>query len=453
MKIDRAGYPFIAGALVPAAGLAAARRYGWGTGFAALGGFLAYFFRDPERQVPTEPGPGRVAGRRPRDDRRAEPTAAGRRPATGCRSRSSCRRWTSTSTARRWPAASRASSTGRARSCRPIDESVERERAERDLDRHDGRTIVFRQVVGMLARRIVCRVREGQSSARGERIGLMKFGSRMDVFLPTDAAAPRRASARRVVGGETVLARLPGAGRCSVTCRCAGARIAAPVPPRRLPAAVAVHRRQPVLRLRLRRLRDARRLRHGGAASSAIAMVLDTLDGFFARLTNSSTRVRRRARLAGRRRVVRPGAGDPRVHVGTVAARAPRVGGRLHLRHRRGDAAGAVQHPDDDRRPTSAISSACRAPPPAAVIASTVYLFPCGLQDPRAAAAGAGDGARARVPDGQHHPLPQHQGDRHGLAALVPRALPRRRRARAHRLAPAARARRHVLHLRHLRVS
>ena len=44
MRIDRAGYPFIAAALVPAAGLAAARRYGWSTGFAALGAFLTYLF-------------------------------------------------------------------------------------------------------------------------------------------------------------------------------------------------------------------------------------------------------------------------------------------------------------------------------------------------------------------------------------------------------------------------
>src|SRR6188472_611829 len=56
MKIDKAGVPFIAGALVPAAVLAGTRRYGWAAGFAALGAFFAYFFRDPERQVPTEPG-------------------------------------------------------------------------------------------------------------------------------------------------------------------------------------------------------------------------------------------------------------------------------------------------------------------------------------------------------------------------------------------------------------
>jgi len=77
---------------------------------------------------------------------------------------------------------------------------------------HNGHTIVFRQVVGMLARRIVCRVQEGETLARGQRVGLMKFGSRMDVFLPMDATLLVSVG-DRVVGGETVLARFgsPGA--------------------------------------------------------------------------------------------------------------------------------------------------------------------------------------------------------------------------------------------------
>src|SRR5688572_3452351 len=56
MKIDRAGYPFIAGALLPALGLALSRRRGWAIPFAVLGGFFAYFFRDPDRTVPQGPG-------------------------------------------------------------------------------------------------------------------------------------------------------------------------------------------------------------------------------------------------------------------------------------------------------------------------------------------------------------------------------------------------------------
>jgi len=61
--------------------------------------------------------------------------------------------------------------------------------------------------VGVLARRIVCRVAEGQDLARGERIGLMKFGSRMDVFLPRHSQIVTQVG-DRVIAGETILARL-----------------------------------------------------------------------------------------------------------------------------------------------------------------------------------------------------------------------------------------------------
>ena len=52
---------------------------------------------------------------------------------------------------------------------------------------HGGQLIVVRQIVGILARRIVCRIKEGDVVKAGDRFGVMKFGSRMDVFLPTDA--------------------------------------------------------------------------------------------------------------------------------------------------------------------------------------------------------------------------------------------------------------------------
>ena len=76
---------------------------------------------------------------------------------------------------------------------------------------HDGRTIVFRQVVGHPCAAHRVPRRGGRNPRRGERIGLMKFGSRMDVFLPTDAGL-RVAVGDRVVGGETVLAILEPSG-------------------------------------------------------------------------------------------------------------------------------------------------------------------------------------------------------------------------------------------------
>jgi phosphatidylserine decarboxylase len=85
-------------------------------------------------------------------------------------------------------------------------ESSLNERTELWID-HGGQTVIVRQVVGVLARRVVCRAQEGDSVTAGERFGLMKFGSRMDVFVPPSARLRVRAGAR-VRGGETVLAEL-----------------------------------------------------------------------------------------------------------------------------------------------------------------------------------------------------------------------------------------------------
>jgi phosphatidylserine decarboxylase len=86
------------------------------------------------------------------------------------------------------------------------DDARRNEHSEIWID-HDGQTIVARQVVGVLARRVVCRVKRGDELAAGERIGLMKFGSRMDVFVPRSAALTV-AAGESVRAGETVIARL-----------------------------------------------------------------------------------------------------------------------------------------------------------------------------------------------------------------------------------------------------
>ena len=85
-------------------------------------------------------------------------------------------------------------------------DAAKNERSEIWLD-HGGVTVVVRQIVGMLARRVVCRVIPGQQLAAGDRIGLMKFGSRMDVFLPLSATIMVKPG-DRTTAGESVLARL-----------------------------------------------------------------------------------------------------------------------------------------------------------------------------------------------------------------------------------------------------
>ncbi len=78
------------------------------------------------------------------------------------------------------------------------------ERSEIWID-HAGQAIVARQIVGVLARRVVCRVVTGTDVRAGDRYGVMKFGSRMDVFLPVTAELRVRVG-ETVRGGETVIA-------------------------------------------------------------------------------------------------------------------------------------------------------------------------------------------------------------------------------------------------------
>ncbi|NQW03437.1 MAG: phosphatidylserine decarboxylase [Acidobacteria bacterium] len=85
-------------------------------------------------------------------------------------------------------------------------ESSRNERSEIWFD-HQGTTIVARQVVGILARRVVCRLAVGQQVDAGAHLGLMKFGSRMDVFVPSTATLIV-APAQKVRAGEAILARL-----------------------------------------------------------------------------------------------------------------------------------------------------------------------------------------------------------------------------------------------------
>ena len=71
----------------------------------------------------------------------------------------------------------------------------------------EGHTLVFKQIAGLLARRVVFTKKVGDAVGRGERIGLMKFSSRMDVFLERSATIQVKAG-DHVKGGSSVLARL-----------------------------------------------------------------------------------------------------------------------------------------------------------------------------------------------------------------------------------------------------
>jgi phosphatidylserine decarboxylase len=72
----------------------------------------------------------------------------------------------------------------------------------------EGQTVHFKQIAGLIARRIVFTNKQDETIGRGERIGLMKFGSRMDVFFDASAQVKVRLG-DKVVGGSTILAIVP----------------------------------------------------------------------------------------------------------------------------------------------------------------------------------------------------------------------------------------------------
>lgn len=185
----------------------------WGiaVAFLVLPGAIALFFRDPERTSPGDsasvlaPADGKVmfAG-----DARPEEAPAGRwkqitiflsvldvhinrTPVAGKVTRVEYQPGTFLPAYRR--------------------ESHHNERSEIWLD-HDGVVVVTRQVVGVLARRVVCRVKVGDVVTPGARIGLMKFGSRMDVFVPPTADL-RVQAGDQVRAGVTAIAILRRSGQ------------------------------------------------------------------------------------------------------------------------------------------------------------------------------------------------------------------------------------------------
>ena len=89
--------------------------------------------------------------------------------------------------------------------------SSDNERNSLAIEMADGRKLVVVQIAGRVARRIGCWARAGQGLRGGDRFGLIRFGSRLDVYLPA-GVAPLVALGQTMIAGETVLADLAGTG-------------------------------------------------------------------------------------------------------------------------------------------------------------------------------------------------------------------------------------------------
>ena len=211
MRIDPAGWPFVLGALVITALIWLLIGPIIGVPLLLLSGFLLFFFRDPER-VHTESASAVIS---PADGKvmvAGAPTGEATPPG----------RWQQISIflspmnvhVNRIPVSGRVTRVeyhpGRFLPAYKKESGDLNERSEVTID-HEGQPIVVRQIVGVLARRVVCRTREGAEVKAGERFGVMKFGSRMDVFVPLDATLHSRVG-DMVVGGVTVIATLTTPG-------------------------------------------------------------------------------------------------------------------------------------------------------------------------------------------------------------------------------------------------
>jgi len=207
MRIDPAGWPFVGIGVVIAALVAAVAGSTSGVAALVLPAFFLFFFRDPERH--TALGPREVVS--PADGKVMVAGAP-----TGNFDPAAWRQVTIFLSpmdvhVNRMPLAGRVTSVkyhpGKFLPAYKREAGDLNEHTEVVLD-HGGQTIVVRQIVGILARRIVCRVREGDEVGAGARFGVMKFGSRMDVFVPHGSTL-RVKVGDRVSAGITVIAVLP----------------------------------------------------------------------------------------------------------------------------------------------------------------------------------------------------------------------------------------------------
>ncbi|MEP6782275.1 MAG: phosphatidylserine decarboxylase [Acidobacteriota bacterium] len=207
MLIDRAGWPFILGAFAVAIGIGFWLGRAWAVPFLILTAFFLFFFRDPDRQVPG--GEDLVVS--PAD---ARVMVAGEQPWPGA----PAGEWKIISMflspmdvhVNRAPVAGRVTRVeyhpGKFFPAYKKEAGELNEWTEVWFNRPNG-PVVVRQIVGILARRIVCRLAVGDQVAAGQRFGVMKFGSRIDLFLPRHATILVKAG-DKVVGGETTLATL-----------------------------------------------------------------------------------------------------------------------------------------------------------------------------------------------------------------------------------------------------
>jgi phosphatidylserine decarboxylase len=195
------GYPFLLPLLLVVV-LSFSLGMNWlGSIFLALAVFIAYFFRDPERLIPADeaaivsPADGKIVGIAAEPDKTTRVSIflsvfnvhINRSPIAG-----------EVESVRYVPGKFKVA----------FDATASAENEQNVLVIRSGSDkIKFSQIAGILARRIVCWKKPGDSVAKGERVGLIKFGSRVDIFLP-DSVALSINLGDKVQGGASVIGRI-----------------------------------------------------------------------------------------------------------------------------------------------------------------------------------------------------------------------------------------------------
>ena len=205
--IAREGWPFLAAGVLLALLVAWLAGPWWSVPFWLAALFVLQFFRDPPRELPGDPravvspADGRIVAVEKTRDPWLERDALKLSVFMNVFNVHSNRAPVDGEVRRRWyhPGAFLNAALDKA--------SSENERNALWLRTRDGQDVTCVQIAGLVARRILCSVNAGAVLGRGERFGVIRFGSRVDVYRPLDAE-PSAALGDKVYAGETVLARL-----------------------------------------------------------------------------------------------------------------------------------------------------------------------------------------------------------------------------------------------------
>jgi len=209
--VAREGWPFLAAAVAAALVVGYVAGAGWSLPLWLAAAFVLQFFRDPPRAVPEDAravvsaADGRVVAVEKARDPWLERDALKISVFMNVFNVHSNRAPVDGTVRQRWYHA------GRFLNAALDKASLENERNALWLRTRSGADVTCVQIAGLIARRILCYVEAGAQLSRGERFGFIRFGSRVDLYLPADAQA-LAAIGDKVYAAESVLARLPGDG-------------------------------------------------------------------------------------------------------------------------------------------------------------------------------------------------------------------------------------------------